>query len=82
MYRWKSITFAGTPRYVEGFYPGEREAILSYFSLRISEYMFGVPCRLVKEHVDAPLEVHPNPAWDNLPVIISDPETGAEVLSA
>lgn len=80
LYKWKSISFTGNPRSHKAFHPGEREAALRYMSNRIGEYLFGTPPMIVLDSIERGVTTMPNPAWDELPVILKD-DAGREYMS-
>jgi hypothetical protein len=79
--KWKSIMFKGAPREHKAFFRGERAAILNYMASEISGYLFGEAPQIWSEDTDGQVNITDNPAWNELPYLVGDPETGKMSMS-
>jgi hypothetical protein len=79
-FKWKSIQWDGEPRHYQGFYQGEREAVLKYFACRVAEHLFGASPITAFELSDGNFTMEDNPEWDKLPCVVTDPDTGMPVM--
>lgn len=75
VYKWKSITFEGSPRPFKAFLKGERMTVLRYFMCRISEHLFdSAPLKLRINQETGAFLFENDPGWDTLPHLIEDGE--------